>query len=98
MGARTIYEPSQMKGHKLSKKCMWPRYKRESRTYPGFHEFRISVQLKVPYDESCEKVEEVMSSGAKRMLNNLTDDFVYVGIEDIVNNNIPIPDICINCL
>lgn len=33
-----------MKGQKLSKKCMWPRYKRESRTYPGFHEFRISVQ------------------------------------------------------
>lgn len=156
--ARTIYQPSQMKGSKLLKDCMWPRFKKQSKDFPGSHEFRISMQrlcyghrsdclniamsfqqptqtlmgfkigrglipiengfrieadghqnnpfhahivvekLKVPFDPSCIGVVEVMSSGVRRQLDNMTEDFIFVSIEDFVNNRLPVQSECASCL
>ncbi len=155
--ARTIYQPSQMKGTRLLKDCMWPRFKKQSKDFPGFHEFRISVQrlchghrsgclkiamnfqqpsqtlkgfkigrglipiengfrieadghpnnpfhahivvdkLKVPFDPSYAHVSEVMNSGVRRHLDNMTEDFMFVSIEDFVNNSFTHPDSIIDC-
>lgn len=156
--ARTIYEPSQMKGSRLLKNCMWPRFKKQSRDYPGFHEFRISVQrlchgkrsgcvtvamnfrqpsqtlkgfkvgrglnvaengftleadasdnnpfhahiivdsLMIPFDQSCQHIDNVMNSGVRRHLDNMTDDFKFVTLEDFVNNNLDVISDCSKCL
>lgn len=42
--ARNIYETSQYSKHKLKKNRFYPNIKRESRSYPGCHVCRLSVQ------------------------------------------------------